>query len=502
MAPHLQRQIAALAAQLSALQAQVSAESEESDALPAAAKQNRYSKVEPARAVSVSSAASSAAASTTTACYRTGQAPVVISSNYFVGGGVAVPVGSSPPSQAAAGGGASAAEEKVVGFAVPVGSSQACGAEEEDDGDFALVDGADMVHSGAAKKPATVVAKPFINMTFSEDRAKGFEWENIPHLVALCAADAKTWPTVTCSMYECGFQEHWKRFECHKVYHKIEEVKGDGDDEFTHFRVCWMCVGRREGLVDKETGKPLEGASRAWIASSKPDFKRKMKETDKFKTAKLHVQKIFPMMKACSLKNKAIQQLESIDSFAALFAPMVEFIMIKDMQMEKMSEEAAEAVRLMHELRMCVNPAVIPDLLDRIKLASLDAPMLAFEGQEDANRKWLATTFADEWTGCMGGWFRSYYICAHGCKWNGLKPVFHDGCCCTVTPSKTWDRKHEDPMAPKQAYYCHVNHKYNASWGQLIEMRTLSGNMLYSWAQIPGCHIQDIRALKIEAACP
>ena len=221
----MQQQIAALAAQLAALQAQVPAESEESDAQPAAAKKNRYSKVEPARAVSVSSTASSAPASTTTACYRTGQAPVVISSNYFVGGGVAVPVGSSPPSQAAAGGGASAAEEKDVGIAVPVGSTPssqataACGAEEEDDGDFALVDGADTVDSGAAKKPATVVAKPFIHMTLSEDPA-GFEWENIPRLVAMCAADAKTWPTATCSMYECGFQEHWKRFECHKVYQK------------------------------------------------------------------------------------------------------------------------------------------------------------------------------------------------------------------------------------------------------------------------------------------
>ena len=219
----MQQQIAALAAQLAALQAQVSAESEESDAQPAAAKKNRYSKVEPARAVSVSSTASSAPASTTTACYRTGQAPVVISSNYFVGGGVAVPVGSSPPSQAAAGGDASAAEEKDVVIAVPVGSTQACGAEEEDDGDFALVDGADMVHSGAAKKPATVVAKPFIHMTLSENPADCCEWENIPRLVEMCAADEKTWPSATCSMYDCGFQEHWKRFECHKVYQKIED---------------------------------------------------------------------------------------------------------------------------------------------------------------------------------------------------------------------------------------------------------------------------------------
>ena len=74
--------------------------------------------------------------------------------------------------------------------------------------------------------------------------------------------------------------------------------------------------------------------------------------------------------------------------------------------------------------------------------------------------------------------------------------------CATVMPSKQWPRKKEDPTAPKQAYYCHTGHKYNANWGQLIEMRTLTGKLLYAIAEVPGHHIQDIRALKIERECP
>ncbi len=45
--------------------------------------------------------------------------------------------------------------------------------------------------------------------------------------------------------------------------------------------------------------------------------------------------------------------------------------------------------------------------MDRIQLLSLDVPMRAFEGQDDADRKWMATTFADKWVSCLGGWFRS-----------------------------------------------------------------------------------------------
>ena len=81
-------------------------------------------------------------------------------------------------------------------------------------------------------------------------------------------------------------------------------------------------------------------------------------------------------------------------------------------------------------------------------------------------------------------------------------PVLTGTSCNVAIPSKLWDRKIEDPMARNQSYYCHVNHKHNASWGQIVEIMTLSGKLLYAWAEVPSSHIQDIRAMKIERDCP
>jgi len=185
---------------------------------------------------------------------------------------------------------------------------------------------------------------------------------------------------------------------------------------------------------------------------------------------------------------------------------LLEFILIKDIQMQCMADEMTEAAKLMNELRTCSDPQKIRDLLERVELLTADGPLLAFKDSEDADRKWLATTYSDEWSGVAGGWFRSYYICCYDCEWKKVDgvdvPVLTCDSCNTAIPSKLWDRKIPDPMARHQAYYCHQNHKHNASWGQIVEVMTLSGKLLYAWAQVPSCHIQDIRAMKIEKDCP
>jgi hypothetical protein len=351
-----------------------------------------------------------------------------------------------------------------------------------------------------AKKPEAKIVRPSADIVVIDEST--FEWDNIPYLKAMNEADKATWPIATCCRYRCGFKESWKLMETHRVYLSFEAKKGDAPDDYVFYRVCWRCVGSREKFFD-DKGEVLEGPSRAYIRENKPDYVRKQKEGEKYRTAKLHVQLIFPMMKTCSKRNQAIRELESIDSFHMLFAPMAEFILIKDAQMDQLEKDASAAVKLMAELKKCEDPTKIRDLLDRIELLSLDAPMLAFEGQDDADRKWMATTFADEWVGCMGGWFRSYYVCGSWSKTNyGQKPTFTEESCNTVIPSKLWDRAIDDPMAPHQRYYCHCSTRHLAKWGQLIEMRTISGKMLYAWAEVPGGNIQDIRALKIAKECP
>ena len=354
----------------------------------------------------------------------------------------------------------------------------------------------------AARKPDAKLVPPTLQVL--DEATDVPEWKNIPRLRRLADADSTTMPVVTCSEYGCGAKESWKKMESQRIYIHVEEMKGDKDDDFVYYRVCWKCVGIRENLM--ENGVPHEGQCRAFIREHKPDFARKQKETDNYKIAKKHAQVLFPMMMVCSLRNKAVRELEHIDSFSALMAPLLEFILIKDVQLQGMADDMSNAVKLMTELRACVDPVKIKDLLERIELMTADGPLKAFVDTEDADRKWLATTFADEWSGVMGGWFRSYYICCHNCEWRKEGtvdvPVLTDKSCNVAIPSKEWDRKKEDPMAPRQAYYCHTFHKHNASWGQIVEIMTLSGKLMYAWAEVPSAHLQDIRALKIEKDCP
>ena len=73
--------------------------------------------------------------------------------------------------------------------------------------------------------------------------------------------------------------------------------------------------------------------------------------------------------------------------------------------------------------------------------------LFAFDGQKDGRRKWLATTYADEWFDYMGrGWFRSWYVCLHGCGWvgeGGDRPRMNTRCCGSLTSSKLWHLMNE-----------------------------------------------------------
>ena len=130
-------------------------------------------------------------------------------------------------------------------------------------------------------------------------------------------------------------------------------------------------------------------------------------------------------------------------------------------------------------------------------------PWFAFDGHSGARRKWLATTYADEWIQDVGrGWVRSWHICLHGCGWvseSGDRPRMNTRCCGSLTSSKLWHLMNEgDPLAADQRWYCWQNHRYNASWGQVVEFMTVEGSLMYAWADVPTGDMLDVRAAKIE----
>jgi hypothetical protein len=143
---------------------------------------------------------------------------------------------------------------------------------------------------------------------------------------------------------------------------------------------------------------------------------------------------------------------------------------------------------------------------------SKEGPCLAFRNKADGGRSWFATTYADEWSGVLGGWFRSYFVCMGPCGWKEVPntstgksdwhPVAQPETCCTLMPSKVWKTKYPDALATGQCWYCWCMRRFCASWGVVIEMMTLSGDLLYARADCPPTDVLDIRAMKIESEMP
>ena len=320
-------------------------------------------------------------------------------------------------------------------------------------------------------------------------------WEDLERLEKIDAYVKEQWKNgkreAICCMYDCSTREFWKLFEQKKVWVDFEEIQGQGKDKFANCRTCWRCVMARENL---ET----EADARAWILTHKPDYERRRKDHENFESAKKHQFHFFTMMSGQE-KHKAIKILEKMGSFVQVFTPLAQAIIMKDSQMTEKSGEWTEAQKMIKELRELKDSSKVLDAIDRVMLMTAEVPLLAFKNDPDGRRKWFATTYADEWSGYMGGWFRSWYICLHGCGWEGKKAVMNERCCGTLIPSKLWNLKIEDdPLAEGQRWYCWQHHRYNTSHGQVVEFRTVGGSLMYARASIPSGTIQDIRAIAIE----
>jgi hypothetical protein len=74
--------------------------------------------------------------------------------------------------------------------------------------------------------------------------------------------------------------------------------------------------------------------------------------------------------------------------------------------------------------------------------------------------------------------------------------------CLRVFASKDWPRKHDDPLAKGQSWYCTSGKKFATAYGQVVRMQyILDGNLVTCWmkSDVPPWDAEDVRAMYYES---
>ena len=290
----------------------------------------------------------------------------------------------------------------------------------------------------------------------------------------------------------CSTHYKWSKGESKKIWFKNEDV--DSDDEDSHwFEWQYICIPCKA----IEWDVPLNEA-RARVMDESQVFDLKVHRVNRYKHAIDNAQSTFPAIKHMKKLRKIVLVQLTQEKMASAWEPLGEMIIRKIQQLKNMNAENEEHRRLSQELKECTDPDRGLELLEQLEAldTSETSDMLAFKG-ELQDKFLLAASYSDTWTvvrsstGKVIGGVRSWYVCLCDCK--GKEPP-----CGTLILSKKWALKNTDPLAPRQGYYCHMWHKYNASWGQIVEI-TIDGAHYYMRAEVPSWDLEDIRAMDLES---
>ena len=131
-------------------------------------------------------------------------------------------------------------------------------------------------------------------------------------------------------------------------------------------------------------------------------------------------------------------------------------------------------------------------------LAAETSRLFAFAHLGDTNEQWkmvLAADYADEWYNVPGSQvhLRTYYVCNR--LWGYER-------CHTATLSASWKRRHDDPIATKQRWYCPTcEARYTPNNGVLAEMR-LENTLYYVKLDCLPDWAKDMKAMLIQKEHP
>ena len=311
------------------------------------------------------------------------------------------------------------------------------------------------------------------------------------------------WKNIKCSM--CPTTNHWRYMPA--VWSKIEDADDPEEGEVT-WNVVHYCVPCRA----KVTGKSEEEIYKEYLET--PIEKKKWRANN-YKEALNKKREEFAMQDgSCAATcSKRKMKMLSRESLSILLEPLSGYILRKQEAMEAVVKDVQEHARLRALLmaaKSIEEEKTIMELMDKLER---DDKYLAFAEKIDQHAWITASSFSDEWTvirdahGRSIGGICSYYPCFGKTRWmdHNRAPLMEARRCCRIIPSKMWGRKHSDPLASKQKYYCYrdCNKKFEAPWGQLVEVRrvnTATGEfeIFYMRAEVPSWDVEDIRAMHLE----
>ena len=304
----------------------------------------------------------------------------------------------------------------------------------------------------------------------------------------------------------CGENDTWRRML--ETWSGVERhlYKGDPDDEYEVRHWCIKCVAQDKGISEE--------AALSYILQNRPGFQRRKWMNSEYNHAMANVMQDF---EGCSRS-----QLCSItrEQVMMVLSPLAKFIARKESVMRRRSDlmgEHAKLAEMLFSTNDRYKAELLVDEMERIydEIDATEKP-IAFSDRVDkelpmaderskARRQWeymLAAQYGDLWCEVLDSKnrrvaaFMTYYVCLAGHSWEP---------CGTVMGSKVWDRLHEDPLKPKQRWYCNCCHAgFKTKFGVVIEIllpptkSAPNGSWLYMRATVPDKDEEDIKAMRIE----
>jgi len=290
---------------------------------------------------------------------------------------------------------------------------------------------------------------------------------------------------------------HWRELQCKKIWVHRQQTKNDKEDDFYWERTCIPCVAKEEGITEED----------AKLQVLAGPMEHKAKRAHQFKLAVDSKREEWEALAPGEGPSRKERRKLTLASMEELFQPLAEFIVRKREAMELVVKDVERHNELVRALAKCKSIEQEKAILEEMEKLEIDDKYLAFadKGQEEQHKYILAASYSDEWTECkrdgrLVGGICSWYVCKAKTAYD------EDGNhvqCFSVIPSKDWNRKFDDPLASKQRWYCHCGAEYNATWGQLVEIKIVGTDgqveHLYMKLDVPSWDAEDVRAMCHEA---